>query len=147
MKQRHICLRVNSSSIKWISHNRLLTSWFILTLCWWKITHEICVSDMFILNSQMFTARKICQIRNHFDFKYSIFFVFSFFRLIPPARPMYIHNLLKPSGFFTQDALKLKRAPDLAWLVGTHFLARFVVFHFLRSVYIPAAYVLSGITK
>ena len=68
---------------------------------------------MFILNSQMFTARKICQIRNHFDFKHSIFFVFSFFRSIPPARPMYIHNLLKPSGFFTQEALKLKRAPDL----------------------------------
>lgn len=36
---------------------------------------------MFILNSQMFTARKICQIRNHFDFKYSIFFCLFLFSI------------------------------------------------------------------
>ena len=88
-------------------------------------------------NSQVFTAWKICQFRNHSDFKslFPIFFVF-FDRWL-----MYVHNLLKPVDSFHQQQRWSKRAPDLAWF---NWYSLFGPIRFSSSVYILAGLYLSN---
>ena len=66
---------------------------------------------MFILNSQMFTARKICQIRNHFDFKYSIFFCLFLFS-INTTRSTNVHTqFVETVRFFHPRGAQAEEGP------------------------------------
>ena len=97
---------------------------------------KICVVNYY---SQVFKAWNICLIRNHSDFKYLL--VFFFFR---PTPTIDLHNLLKPPGFFHPNSRLTTRGPRiLDDLIRTHFLARFVLFHFSNFVYVRARMCLS----
>lgn len=95
-------------------------------------------------NSQVFTAWKICQFRNHSDFKslfpIHIFLSFSIRNFFFDRWQMCVHNLLKPVGWVHQEQRWSKRAPDLAWF-STYSL--FGPLRFSSFVYILARLYLS----
>ena len=95
-------------------------------------------------NSQVFTAWKICQFRNHSDFKslfpIHIFLSFSIRNFFFDRWQMCVHNLLKPVGWVHQEQRWNKRAPDLAWF-STYSL--FGPLRFSSFVYILARLYLS----
>ena len=77
---------------------------------------------MFTLNSQMFTARKICQIRNHFDFEYGLHFLsFPFSINTDDSDDRCTNTICWSRQVFSpkQHWRKVddKRAPDLGWFI------------------------------
>jgi hypothetical protein len=94
-------------------------------------------------NSQIFTAWKICQIRNHSDFKYFFVFFDSYF-LFRQVTDVHI-QFFEATGLESYSArvtqVSRKRAPDLPWF------SRYSLFgplHFSSSVYILARLYLSN---
>mgnify|MGYP007022710896 CR=1 FL=1 len=74
----------------------------------------------------------------HSDFKYLFVFFFS------TKTNDWCTQFVEATGFFpSHQQVNDKRAPDLGWFVRTHFLARFVLFHFSNFVYVRARMCLS----
>ena len=87
---------------------------------------------LYIIHKFSLHERSVCQIRNHFDFK--CFFVFFFFST--ETDDWWCTQFVEPTVWFPPQKQRrgsVTRGPRiLVDLVGTHYLARFVHFHFLK---------------
>ena len=99
---------------------------FVLLMDNGQLTEGICVS-------QVFTWLQICQIKNQI-----ISITFSALSFLNENRWLMYTYFWHPPSFIHTRNTQARGPRILTDLVSTRFLARFVLFHFSSSVYIPA---------